>query len=179
MLLRTLQDVNHCRLVINGSCSIVDDKADIQDDSKINLKELIVKASMSTQTLSALLKPLVIIEVKLQDCTITDNDKENNLLPKELQVICDCFFLCEKFPSFDQVKIKLKYNDFLFQISIFPQTYRMKCRPHNNYIYVTSSPPMDTFPKYDNVYSRIRVNPEMSLQVTPKRIIYICGDSSI
>ena len=45
-----------------------------------------MKASMSTQTLSALLKPLVINDVKLQDCTIIDSDKQNNVLPNKIEV---------------------------------------------------------------------------------------------
>ena len=70
--------VSHCCLIINGSCSIMQDTADIKTESKIYLAQVVVKASMSTETLIALLKPLEIGQMHLQDCTILDENKENN-----------------------------------------------------------------------------------------------------
>ena len=85
VLLGILDNVSLCRLIISGSCSFTKD-GDEADIPMIHLTNLIVKASMSTHTLSALLKPLVISEVRLQDCTVLDEDKENNVSPKESKV---------------------------------------------------------------------------------------------
>ena len=87
VLLRILHNIIHCRLIINGSCSINQDDDEILTEPRIHLQSLIVKASMSTQTLSALLKPLVISEARLQDCKVLDEDKENNSFPCEFKVI--------------------------------------------------------------------------------------------
>ena len=107
VLLRILQNISHCCLIINGSCSINQDEIEILAEPRMHLQSLIVKASMSTQTLSNLLEPLVISEVKLQDCTIVDKDEEDNLLPEAIQVICNC--LCELF-SHCVFKYKITLN---------------------------------------------------------------------
>ena len=81
VLLRILHDVTNCCLTINGSCSIMQDETDVKTASKIHLKKIIVKASMSTETLIALLEPLVIDQMHLQDCTILHENMKNNIWP--------------------------------------------------------------------------------------------------
>ena len=87
MLLRTLEETTQSCLTIDGSCSITQyDGGIIQSEPVIRLKQLTVKASMSSQSLQALLAPLAVHKVKLQQCRILDEGKENNDFTRPIKV---------------------------------------------------------------------------------------------
>ena len=78
-----------CSVTLEGSCSVTHDESDGYDTKgEINLKELTVKANMSTQALDALLAPLVVSKVVIQNCTILNEREENNTFttPHEVNI---------------------------------------------------------------------------------------------
>ena len=91
LLLRTLAETADTCLTIDGSCSITQHDGDIvKDEPEIRLKQLTVKANMSSQSLQALLKPLAVGSVYIHDCNILNEGQENNLFTEQKEV-CSCF----------------------------------------------------------------------------------------
>ena len=88
LLLRTLDKSTESCLTIDGSCSITQDEGDIVEvEPQIRLKQLTVKSNMSSQSLQALLTPLTVGKVTLQQCLILDEGKENNDFTKPSKVV--------------------------------------------------------------------------------------------
>ena len=70
-------DFSKSYIIIHGSCRIQHHEGDIvQDEPEIRLKQLTVKANMSSQSLQALLAPLAADTVKLRQCIILDANKQ-------------------------------------------------------------------------------------------------------
>ena len=87
LLLRILEETTESCLTIDGSCSITQHEGDIvKGEPEIRLKQLTVKANMSSQSLQALLAPLTVGKVMLQQCIILDKGKENNKFTKPHKV---------------------------------------------------------------------------------------------
>ena len=88
LLLMTLQVSSDCFVSLEGSCSVTNDASDSYEATPVlKLKELIVKANMSTQALNALLIPLVVSKVTIQSCTLLNEGEENHTFNKHHEVI--------------------------------------------------------------------------------------------
>ena len=87
-LLRTQELTAESCLTIDGSCNITQHEGDIvKGEPEIRLKQLTVKANMSSQSLQALLIPLAVGKVTLQQCIILDEGKENNKFIEPIEVV--------------------------------------------------------------------------------------------
>ena len=94
LLLRILEETAESCLTIDGSCSITQHEGDIvKGEPEIRLKQLTVKANMSSQSLQALLAPLTVCKVTLQQCIILDEGQENNEFTKATKVELLCLFI--------------------------------------------------------------------------------------
>ena len=72
-------DASEVSIVIDGSCRIDHHGGDIvESEPVIRLEQLVVNSDMSLQSLQALLAPLAVRKVILQQCRILDEGKENN-----------------------------------------------------------------------------------------------------
>ena len=75
-------------MTISGSCSVMHDESDVIDSANIiNLQKLLIEVNISTQSLDALLTPLAVKLVKVQNCTILEEGNENNYFVTSLRVI--------------------------------------------------------------------------------------------
>ena len=86
LLLIVLRVSPDCSVTVEGSCSVTHDESDDYAETEIELKELIVKANISSQALNALLVPLVVRKVTVLNCTILNEREENNTFATSLKV---------------------------------------------------------------------------------------------
>ena len=85
LLLLILPVSADCSVTLEGSCSVTHDGA--KDRVEIIIKELIVKANISSHALDALLIPLVVQNMKLKNCAILNEEDENNTFTTPQKVI--------------------------------------------------------------------------------------------
>ena len=84
-----------------------------------NLHKLLIEVNITTQALDALLKPLTVDLVKIQDCTILEEGKENNYFTEAAPVIIPftdifCLKLHNCFVYFDRNSLKCSKQSFKY-----------------------------------------------------------------
>ena len=86
--LREQDNTSESCLIIDESCSITQHQSDfVKYEPEIRFKQLIVNSNMSSQSLQALLAPLAVGNVMLQQCRILDEGKENNEFTVPFEVL--------------------------------------------------------------------------------------------
>ena len=102
LLLRILDETTESCLTIDGSCSITHHEGETaKGEPEIRLKQLTVKASMSSQSLQALLTPLTVGNVYIHGCNILNEGQENNVFTEQQKVFL--YFLPNVVNIFDDV----------------------------------------------------------------------------